>query len=168
MYYTNIRSLLGLSLDDAFLSYHKQNWLGRYLLEYKLLYYREYIDVLFVLSKPSHHVKRFQCYLSYCHVSMPFNIETEQNNKISFLNVNIIREQGKLITSVYRKLTFSGGNTHVDSFLLYSYNISIIYTLANICFCICFCICFNWSMFHSQLIFLRKKYSASLLSRKLH
>ena len=32
---------------------------------------------------------------------MSFTIETEQNNKISFLGVNVIREQGKFILSFY-------------------------------------------------------------------
>ena len=36
-----------------------------------------------------------------CHVNMPFTIETEQNNKISFLDVNVTREQGKFTTSAY-------------------------------------------------------------------
>ena len=44
---------------------------------------------------------------------MSFIIETEQNNKISFLDVNVIREQGKFITSVYRKPTFSGVYIHI-------------------------------------------------------
>ena len=39
---------------------------------------------------------------------MPFTIEAEQNNKISALDVNVIREQGKFTTNIYRKPTFSG------------------------------------------------------------
>ena len=39
---------------------------------------------------------------------MSFIIETEQNNQISFLDVNVIREQNKFITSIYQKSTFSG------------------------------------------------------------
>ena len=39
---------------------------------------------------------------------MSFTIETKQNNKISILDLNVICEQGKFITNVYRKLTFCG------------------------------------------------------------
>ena len=39
---------------------------------------------------------------------MSFTLETEQNNKISVLYLNIIREHGKFTTNVYRKPTFSG------------------------------------------------------------
>ena len=68
---------------------------------------------------------------------MSFTIETEQKNKISFLDVNVIREQGEFITSVYRKPTFSGVYTHFDSFLSDTYKIGMIYTLANRYFRIC-------------------------------
>ena len=35
---------------------------------------------------------------------MTFTVETDQNNKISFLDVNITSEQGKFITGVYRSV----------------------------------------------------------------
>ena len=57
---------------------------------------------------------------------MPFTVETEQNNKISILDVNVIREQGKFITSVYRKPTFSAVYTHFDSFIPDTYKIGMI------------------------------------------
>ena len=65
---------------------------------------------------------------------MSFTKETEQNNKISFLDVNVIRQQGKFITSVYRKSAFSDVYTHFGSFLSNTYKIGIIYTLVNKCF----------------------------------
>ena len=64
---------------------------------------------------------------------MPFTvaIETEQNNKISFLDANIISEQSKFGKCVYRKPTFIGVCTHFDSFLLDTYKIGMIYTLVD-------------------------------------
>ena len=87
-------------------------------MEYRQLYYRRYVDDIFLLFKSSDDVKRFQNYLNYCLVDMSFTIKTEQNNKISFLDVSVIRELGKFITSVYRKPTFNGVYTHFDSFYL--------------------------------------------------
>ena len=55
---------------------------------------------------------------------MLLNVETEQNNKIPFLDVNAIREQGKFITSVYRKPAFSRLYTLFDSFLPDTYKIT--------------------------------------------
>ena len=94
-------SPLGLSLADAFLVHYEQNWLDRCSLEYRPSYYRWYVDNIFVLFKSSDHLKRFQSYLNPCHVNMSLTIETEQNSKISFLDINVICEQGKFITSVY-------------------------------------------------------------------
>ena len=68
---------------------------------------------------------------------MSFTIETEQNNKISFLDVNVISEQGRFVTSVYRKTTFSGVCIHFDSLLTDTYKTDMIYTLINRCFRIC-------------------------------
>ena len=36
---------------------------------------------------------------------MSFSMETEKENKLSFLEIEIIREQGKFTTAVYRKYT---------------------------------------------------------------
>ena len=83
---------------------------------------------------------------------MSSTIETEQNNKILFLDVNFICGPGKFITSVYRKPAFSGAYTHFDRFLPDTYKIGMIYILLDRCFWICF----SWSMFHQQLILLRE------------
>ena len=64
------------------------------------LYYRRYINDIFVLFKSSDHLKRFQSYLNSCHVNMSFSIETQQKNTISFLDVNVVREHGKFVTCV--------------------------------------------------------------------
>ena len=77
-----------------------------------------------------------------------FTIETEQNKKISFLDVNVIRVQGKFITTVYRKPTFSGVYTYFDSFLPDTYKIGMIFALVNRCFRIWSI----WSVFHQQLM----------------
>ena len=65
---------------------------------------------------------------------MLFTIDTEQNNKISFLDVKLILKQGKLTTSVYQRAILSGVYTHFDGFLPDTYKISMISTLVNRCF----------------------------------
>ena len=65
---------------------------------------------------------------------------------MSFWDVNIICEEGKFLTSVYRKLAFSGVYTHFDSFIPNTYKIGTIYTLINRCFQISS----SLSIFHPQ------------------
>ena len=59
---------------------------------------------------------------------MPFTMKTEQNNKITFLDLNFIREQGKFTRNTCRKPTFSGVYTHFESFLPNNYKIGMVYT----------------------------------------
>ena len=67
---------------------------------------------------------------------------------MSFLDDNIIREQGRVTISVYRKPTFSGIYTHFDGFLLSSNKIGLLHTLLYRCFRICS----DWTKFHLEVV----------------
>ena len=56
-------------------------------------------------------------------------METEKENKLSFINVEIIRKQGKFTTTVYCKPTFSGAYRNFESFLPSVYKFGLVYTL---------------------------------------
>ena len=62
---------------------------------------------------------------------MSFTSETERNNIFSFLDVEISRENGKFVTSVYRKPAFSGVYTHFDSFVPMSFKFGMIFTIIH-------------------------------------
>ena len=49
------------------------------------------------------------------HPHIKFTFEHEHNNSLSFLDVKICRENNKLTTFVYRKLTLSGVFTNSKS-----------------------------------------------------
>ena len=125
------------SQANAFLAQHEQNWLDIFPLEHRPLSYRRYVDYILVLFKSSNHLKRFQSYLNSCPINMSFTIETEQNNKTLMLDVNVIREQGKFMTNVYRKPNFSAVYALFDSFLSDTYKFDMIYTFVNRCFQVC-------------------------------
>ena len=78
-------------------------------------------------------------------------MEREKENKLSFFDVEIIREHGKFTTTFYRKHTFSGVYSNFESFLSSVYKFGMVYTL----FYRCFRICPNWTQFHTELIFLK-------------
>ena len=77
-------------------------------------------------------------------------IETEKENKLSFLDVEIIREQGKFTTTIYQNPTFSGAYSNFESFLPSVSKFGRVYTLVYRCFRICS----NWTQFHTELTFL--------------
>ena len=136
-------SPLSPTLANAFLVYHeKKNCLEHCLLEYRPLYYRRYIDDMFVLFNSAEHLKRFHSYLNPRHLNMSFTTENEKDNRMSFLDVNIIRKKDKFITSVYHKRTFSGIYTHFDSFVPSSNKIGLLHTL----------FAQDWTKFHLGLV----------------
>ena len=79
---------------------------------------------------------------------MSFSVKTEKENKLSFLDVEVIREQGKFTTTVYRKPTFSGIYSNFESCLPSVYKFGMEYTLVYRCFRISS----NWTQFHTELI----------------
>ena len=122
-------SPLGPTLANAFLVYREKNWLEHCPVEYGPLYYRRYVDDIFVLFNSAEHLKRFYSYLNSRHLNISLTIENEKDNRMSFLDVNIIREKDKFTTSVYRKPTFSRIYTHFDSFLPSSNKIGLLHTI---------------------------------------
>ena len=117
-------------------------------MEYRPLCYRTYVDDIFVLFNSAEHLKRFYSYLNSRHLNISLTIENEKGNRMSFLDVNIIREKDKFTTSVYPKPTFSRIYTHFDSFLPSSNKIGLLHTLLYRCFRISS----DWTKFHLELV----------------
>ena len=69
--------------------------------------------------------------------NMSFTIEREKQNKMFFLDIEIIHEDKTFTTSVYCKPTFSEVYTHFDSFLPSTYKFGTVYTLDYKCSRIC-------------------------------
>ena len=95
-----VGSPLGLTLANAFLVYHEKNWLEHCPVECRPLYYLRYVDDIFVLLNSAEHLKRFYNYLNSHHLNISLTIENEKDNRMSFLDINIIREKDKFTTSV--------------------------------------------------------------------
>ena len=140
---------LGPTLANAFLVYHEKSCIEHCPLEYRPLYYWRYLDDIFVLFNSAEHLKRFHSYLNSCHLNISFVMESEKDNRMSFLGVNIIREKDKFTSSVYCKPTFSRIYTHFDSFLPSSDKIGLFYTFLLYR---CFRICSDWTKSHPEFV----------------
>ena len=79
-------------------------------------------------------------------------IESEKQNRISFLDVQVICEDEIFTTSTYHKPTFSGVYTHSGSFLPSIYKFGTAYTLAYRCVQICS----SWTNLHNELVCLKE------------
>ena len=67
--------------------------------------------------------------LSFKHPNINFSLEKENEDRLSFLDVNVFREKGKFVTNVYRKKTFSGVYTSFGSFIPETYKTGLIKSL---------------------------------------
>ena len=146
-----MRSPLGPTMAKVFLLFYEVKWFEQCSKEFKPVFYRRYVNDIFVLFESAEHLSKFRDYFNTRHPNMSFSIEQEKNGKLSFLDVEVSREKGKFVTTVYRKPTFSGLYTHFESFLPAVYKFGMVYTLVYRCFKICS----DWTKFHEELSFLK-------------
>ena len=85
------------------------------------------------------------------HPSLKFTNETEQNMKLPFLDVLVEKTQAGLITSVYRKPTFSGLYTRFNSFCPLTRKRSLVHILVHRAMKIC-----SPSALDAELAFLKE------------
>ena len=74
-----------------------------FLLGLKAVLYRRYVADIFVSASSLDHAEKFQKYLPSKHSKINFSLEKENDGRLSFLDMNIFREKGKFVTSVYHK-----------------------------------------------------------------
>ena len=149
-----VGSPLRPALASAFLVHFKKNWLQNCSSDIMAHYYRRYLDDIFFSFTSPKHFEAFKNFPNGRHTNMSFTIEREKQNRMSILDVQIIRENKTFTTSVYRKPTFSGVYTHFDSFLPSTYKFGNVYTLAYRCFRICS----SWTKLHNELVCLKETF----------
>ena len=96
---------------------HEENWLNKCPIKFKPSFYRRYVDNIFVIFESSESADSFHEYMSSKHQNINFTVEKENVGSLSFLDIKICRKNGKFLTSVYRKSTFSGVFTSCESFI---------------------------------------------------
>ena len=99
-------SSLGPTMANVFLPFYEIKWLEQCPKEFKLVFYIRYVDDLFVLFKSAEHISKFRNYFNTCHPTMSFSFEQEENGKLVFLDIEVSREKGKFVTTVYRRPIF--------------------------------------------------------------
>ena len=104
-----------------FLHTFKRIGYGMVHLNFKPHYYRRYVDDLWFFTSPEH-LKASQNFLNGRHAAnMLFKVENEKQNRMPFLEAQIVREDKTFNISVYRKTSFRRVYTHFDRFLPSSY-----------------------------------------------
>ena len=116
-------------LANLFLGHYEQLWLNMYKAPSVHLY-RRYVDDTFCPFNNEHEALLFFEFLNSRHDSIKFTMEKEANSTLAFFDVLInSKDPTNLITSVYRKKTFTGLLTNFLSFTSISYKLGLIRTL---------------------------------------
>ena len=103
---------------------------------YQTMFYKRYVDYIFVLFKRPEHVKPFVDYMNNKHKNINFSFETEKDKQMSFLDINVFHENGTFVTNVYRKETLTRVYTNSSSFIPLEHKLGPVYTLLHRCFCL--------------------------------
>ena len=122
-------SLLGPALANIFMCSFESKWFRDCPNDRKPVFYRRYIDDIFVLFSTPDHADKFREYLPSKHPNINFFIEKEEDYRLPFLDIKIFRENDKFATSVYRKKTFSGVYSNFKSFIPKTCKIGLIKSL---------------------------------------
>ena len=130
---------------------YEQIWLNDCRDEFKPVYYKRYVDDIFVLFRYSHHLEKFIEYSNTKHANIKFTSEKEVNGSLPFLDVLISRNKKGFTTTVYHKPTFSGVYSNFNSFIADEYKHGLRFTL----FFRTFLIASNFSKFHEEVIYLK-------------
>ena len=123
-------------LANVFLCHQQTRWLNDCPKKVKSEFYKRYVDDIFVLFKRPEHVKPFVDCTNSNHKIINFSLETEKDDQMPFLEVNVFRENSKFVNNVYRKETFTWVYTNFSSFIRFEYKFGLVYTLLHYCFCL--------------------------------
>ena len=140
-------SPLGPTLANIFLGHFEKIWLEQCPDDFKPVYYKRYVDDIITLFNSQEHVEKFKMFLNSRHKNMSFSSEEEKDNKFNFLDIQITRKENKIVTSIYRKPTFSGVYTNFKSFIPMDYKHGLIFTLLFRTFTICA----DYSVIHEEI-----------------
>ena len=128
-------SPLDQALGNLFMCSFENKWLKDCPPDLKLVFYRWYVDDIFVLLSSLDHAEKFKTYLSSKHANINFSLEKEIDGCLSFSDINAFREKGKFATSVYRRKAFSDVYSNFNSFVPETYK-PLIKSLLFRCFSI--------------------------------
>lgn len=99
-------------------------------LSFKPTFYYRYVDDIVTCIPIDALDETLSVFNSY-HERLQFTYEIENNNRISFLDLWLIRENDKIITDWFQKPTFSGRILHFQSAHPLTQKIAIIYNLVD-------------------------------------
>ena len=109
-------------------------------------FYKRYVDDTLSKMPDATAASEYLSTLNEIHPSVSFTMELEDNNRLPFLGMEIIKNGSQLDTKVYKKPTDTGLLLHYQSHVDVKYNHSLLKTMLNRAFKLSS----NWKLFHQE------------------
>lgn len=118
---------------------HLETTLMDKLMQAGVYEWHRYVDDTFVLIDPNTKVEDILSILNEFHLSIKFTHKIEENDRLEFLDVQVIRSSKKQAfeTTIYRKPTFTGLMTNWNSYVPIQYKKANIISMINRALRIC-------------------------------
>ena len=128
------------------------------------IFYKRFVDDTLSAMPDPEAASAFLETLNKSHPSIDFTMELEENGRLPFLGMAVIRNGGRLDTTVYRKPTDKGLLLHYHSHVDARYKRSLLNTMLNRAFQLSS----TWQIFHEECerlkeIFSRLRYPDDLV-----
>jgi len=96
-------------LSEIFLQHieHTHTHLPCLVQKHKLINYFRFIDVILLIFNSQHTYIRYSTTFNSIHPNLHFTKETEQNNRINYLDITIHKTPMNINISIYRKPSFT-------------------------------------------------------------
>ena len=130
---------------------NENKWLKDCPHSLKPVFYRRYVNDIFVLFSSLDQVEKFKKYLSSKYPNVKVLLEQESDGRLSLSPINIFHKKGKFVTNVYREKTFSGVYTNFNSFVPETYKTGLTESLLFWCFNLCS----DFMKFHHEINILK-------------
>ena len=111
------------------MGYIEYKIIPKFTTKYPITRYFRYVDDCFVLTTNEEENSLLYEELNKAHKFINFTKECEANNQLAFLDVLVEKRDGKFITKVYRKPTFTNNYLNFQSFCSNCRKIGLIKTL---------------------------------------
>ena len=120
------------------------------------------MDDTFLIFKCRAHANTFLDYMNSQHPKIKFTMETENDNKLPFLDILVTKTQNNLNTSIYRKDTFSGLGVNYLSKCFSNFKNNAFSTM----FYRAFRLTSSYEAFHNEIMYLKKVFYQQWISWK--
>ena len=106
-----------------------------------------YVDDTLAVFDTRANALLFLKYLNNLHPNIKFTMECEEDEKLAFLDLLIMKSNDNIVLTIYRKPTHSGVFTHFTSFIPHHYKVALVKTLI----CRAYRHCSSWLLFHEEI-----------------